>query len=92
MGGVAARHDEIVGEVVAGYGGHVFKKAGAAFAVAFARSVDAASAAGEAQRRLAAEPWPELAPIRVRMGLHPGEAQERDGGLLRAGCESRPGV
>ena len=28
---------------------------------------------------LAAEPWPDGASIRVRMGLHTGEAEERDG-------------
>ena len=71
MGGSVARHDEIVGEVVAGYGGYVFTTAGDSFAVAFAGSVDAASAAEETQRRLAAEPWPELAPIRVRIGCRP---------------------
>ena len=36
-------------------------------------------AAVEAQRMLGAEPWPEPAPVKVRMGLHTGRAIERDG-------------
>ncbi len=33
----------------------------------------------DAQRALCAEPWPTEAPLRVRMGLHTGEAEQRDG-------------
>lgn len=33
----------------------------------------------QSQRRFASEVWPETTPIRVRMGVHTGEAQERDG-------------
>ena len=40
---------------------------------------DAVDAALDAQRGLAAEPWSEAAVLRVRMGLHTGETQERDG-------------
>ena len=46
---------------------------------AFQRSIDAVSAAVAAQRALSAEPWPEGAALRVRMGLHTGEVEERDG-------------
>ena len=36
-------------------------------------------AAIDAQRALAAETWPAEAPIMARMGVHTGEAEERDG-------------
>ena len=47
--------------------------------MAFARARDACLAAVEAQRRLDAVDWPEHAHIGVRMGIHTGEAVERDG-------------
>ncbi len=37
------------------------------------------AAAGAAQRALGADAWPAATPVRVRMGVHTGEAQERDG-------------
>ena len=48
-------------------------------AAAFPELADAVAAAVDAQAALAAEAWPDGAPIRVRMGLHTGEAVERDG-------------
>ena len=47
--------------------------------VAFQRAGDAVAAAIEAQRALVGERWPEGIELRVRMGLHTGEAEERDG-------------
>ena len=73
------RHDEILRSTIEGRGGYVFTTAGDSFAAAFSRAGDAVGAALEAQDLLMAEPWPEQAVIRVRMGLHTGEAQERDG-------------
>src|SRR5262249_14537577 len=64
---------------VDGHGGYVFSTGGDGMGVAFARAGDAVAAALEAQAALAAEPWPDAAPIRVRMGLHTGEGTERDG-------------
>jgi predicted ATPase/class 3 adenylate cyclase len=51
---------------------------GDAFFVAFARASDAIAAAVAAQRALAAHPWPQGVDVRVRMGLHTGEAEVRD--------------
>jgi predicted ATPase/class 3 adenylate cyclase len=42
------------------------------FAV-FTRAVDALAAAAAAQRALAAHPWPDGGPVRVRMALHTGD-------------------
>jgi hypothetical protein len=47
---------------------------------AFARASDAVAAALDAQRALAAEPWPDGATLTVRMAIHTGEAELRDEG------------
>jgi predicted ATPase/class 3 adenylate cyclase/Tfp pilus assembly protein PilF len=73
------RHDAIMRDGIAAHGGEVFKTAGDAFYAAFpdpARGLDAALAL---QQALGDEPWPAATPIRVRMALHVGEAQARDG-------------
>ena len=78
-----ARHDALVRAAIEEHGGHVVKTMGDAFHAAFARAPDALAAAVEAQRSLQAEPWDEIAPeiggLRVRMALHTGAAEERDG-------------
>jgi predicted ATPase/class 3 adenylate cyclase/DNA-binding CsgD family transcriptional regulator len=55
------------------YHGHEVDTQGDAFFVAFARAIDAVSAAVAVQRALASHSWPEGAAVRVRMGLHTGE-------------------
>ncbi len=74
-----SRHDAIVRAAIEGHGGYVFSTGGDGFAAAFARADEAVGAAVESQIRLAAEPWAESASIRVRMGVHTGAAEERDG-------------
>ncbi len=49
------------------------------------RAGDAAAAAIAAQMSLSREMWPAETQIRVRIGLHTGEAQERDGAPRRRG-------
>ncbi|HUZ83632.1 MAG TPA: adenylate/guanylate cyclase domain-containing protein, partial [Gaiellales bacterium] len=73
------RHDAILRGAVDDFGGHVFATGGDGFAVAFARAADALSAAAAAQRALLAERWPTPSLLKVRMGVHTGEASERDG-------------
>jgi predicted ATPase/class 3 adenylate cyclase len=74
-----ARHDQIMRSVLASHGGHVFSTAGDAFAAAFASPFDAVNAALAIQAAFAAEKWPTSSAIRVRIGLHSGTADERDG-------------
>ena len=62
---------------VAAHGGYVFSTGGDGVGVAFQRAADAVAAAVDGQRALEKEPWPDGACVRVRMGLHTGEAQER---------------
>jgi class 3 adenylate cyclase len=74
-----ARHDQLLGEVIADQGGVVFSTMGDGLAVAFQSASAAVSCAAEAQRRLDREPWGTTRPLRVRMGLHTGEAELRGG-------------
>ena len=74
-----ARHDEILRGAIEGRGGYVFKTLGDAFCAAFPTASDALEAALETQRRLLSEEWQETGPLRVRMALHTGAAEERDG-------------
>jgi len=78
------RHDSILRSTIDGHGGYVFSTGGDGFGVAFARTADAVAAAADAQAALGVEPWPGGAQIRVRMGLHTGEAEERDGDYFGA--------
>ena len=73
------RHDELVRSAVEGHRGYVFSTGGDGVAAAFSRAGEAVSAAVEAQSALAAEDWPAEVVIRVRMGLHTGEVEERNG-------------
>src|SRR5215204_6080122 len=74
-----ARHDEILRRAIEEHGGYVFKTVGDAFCCAFPTAPDALEAALDAQRLLLKERWAESAPLRVRMALHMGAAEERDG-------------
>ena len=73
------RHDALVRHCIAAHGGHVFKTGGDAFCAAFHTASDALAAALEAQRALHREPWPDPVKIRVRMALHAGAVELRDG-------------
>jgi predicted ATPase/class 3 adenylate cyclase len=79
MGAALERHDTILHSAIHTRGGRVFSTGGDGLAAVFARSVDAVAAAADAQAALTIEAWPADAPVRVRMGVHTGEAIERDG-------------
>ena len=74
-----ARHDALLRQAIEAHHGFIFKTMGDAFCAAFASPSDALSAAIAAQRALHAEPWGETGPLRVRVALHTGTAEERDG-------------
>jgi predicted ATPase/class 3 adenylate cyclase len=67
-------HRRIIRKAVANHGGAEVKTEGDGFLVAFGDAGAAVDAAMEFQRGLAAHPWPEDNAIRVRVGLHSGEA------------------
>jgi predicted ATPase/class 3 adenylate cyclase len=70
-----ARHRELIRTAIAEHRGVEVKTEGDGFFVAFGRTSDAIDAVVAAQRLLAAEPWPDDAPIRVRMGIHTGDGR-----------------
>jgi len=71
------RHNRLVVEVIKEHGGVVVTSRGEgdSFFAVFPSAVAAVEAAGACQLRLGSEPWPAGAALRVRMGLHTGEAQ-----------------
>jgi predicted ATPase/class 3 adenylate cyclase len=71
------RHDRILQAAVAASSGQVVKTTGDGMMAVFASSAAAVRACLTAQRGLAAEPWGPTGPLRVRMGLHAGEAATR---------------
>ena len=79
MQAALARHDELVRAAIVEHGGHVVKTVGDAFHAAFRDARDAVNAAIDGQRRLQAEPWDEIGGLRVRMALHTGVTEQRDG-------------
>lgn len=72
-------HDRLVRSIIESEGGYVFSTTGDGFCAAFDRISTAVGAAVEAQRRLADAEWPDATVLSVRMGIHAGEAYERDG-------------
>jgi predicted ATPase/class 3 adenylate cyclase len=72
-------HDQIVRQALESAGGLVFATGGDGFGAAFSRAGEAVAAAVAAQRGLAGKDWPDGISLKVRMGLHTGEADERDG-------------
>ncbi len=73
------RHDEILRSEIERRRGYVFKTMGDAFCAAFWTASEALDAAVEAQRRLGGENFGAIDGLSVRMAIHAGEADERDG-------------
>jgi predicted ATPase len=71
---VLSEHQRVLRAAFNAYDGREVHTEGDAFFVAFARATDAVAAAVAGQRALASEPWPDGADVRVRMGVHTGEA------------------
>jgi predicted ATPase/class 3 adenylate cyclase len=79
MRAALAVHDNIVRSAIESAGGFVFSTGGDGFGAAFSRAGAAIGAAVAAQRALAREEWPGEIPLRVRIGVNTGEAEERAG-------------
>ena len=67
-------HNGVLQSAITAQGGVVFKFVGDEFSAAFPTAPQALAAAIEAQRGLLTAPWNELGALRVRMGIHTGEA------------------
>jgi predicted ATPase/class 3 adenylate cyclase len=70
---VLERHHALLREAIATGDGTEVGTEGDAFFAVFPSAPKAVAAASDAQRALAAEPWPPNVAVRVRMGLHSGE-------------------
>ena len=76
------RHHTILQTAIQQHGGQVFQIVGDAFCAAFSLPIQALEAALAAQRALTKEPWGEMGPLRVRMGIHTGLAEVEQGDYL----------
>lgn len=75
-----ASHDAILGRAIQAHGGYWVKSTGDGGHVAFSRAGDALRAAIDAQRAFQAEGWTgEGDAAGVRLGVHTGQAEQRDG-------------
>ena len=74
-----ARHDQLLGRAIAEHGDVVFSTMGDGLAAAFQSASAAIACAVEAQTLLEQVAWDTAWPVKVRMGLHTGEAEVRDG-------------
>jgi predicted ATPase/DNA-binding SARP family transcriptional activator len=74
-----ARHDELLRASIEAAGGEVFSHTGDGMAAAFRAAPDAVAAAVAAQRALASAAWTAPGPLRVRMAIHVGVVQRREG-------------
>ena len=72
-----SRHHQILREAIETNHGFMFQIIGDAFCAAFHKAGDALKAAVKAQQGLQGEAWGEGV-IRVRMGIHTGEAEQQD--------------
>ncbi len=85
MKAAVERHDRLLRQAIIDHGGTVFRTEGDAFRATFTTAPQALSGVIDAQRQLQAEPWPsEVAPLKVRMALHTGVGEVRDGDYVGA--------
>ena len=76
---ILERHRDLLRAAFAAQGGYEQGTEGDSFFVIFRGAVEAVVAAADAQRAMAAEPWPDGLAVRVRMGLHTGDIEATGG-------------
>lgn len=88
MATATARHYEVLDTAIRAHRGFrpIEQGEGDSVVAAFSRASDAVLAAIDAQRDLAAEPWPAATPLKVRMAIHTGEARVRDASYYMGGA------
>jgi predicted ATPase/class 3 adenylate cyclase len=69
-----AEHRQLIGTAVEANGGRIFGTEGDALFCVFSSPLAAVQAAAQAQRALGAHAWPAAGEIRVRIGVHTGDA------------------
>jgi YVTN family beta-propeller protein len=78
-GEVLAEHQRLLREAFAAHSGHEVDTQGDSFFVAFSSARDALLASVEGQLALLAHEWPDGVQVKVRMGLHTGQAAAHGG-------------
>src|SRR6516164_8717647 len=73
--GVLADHHGLIRSALAGHGGTELNTAGDGFFAGFSSPQACAAAALDMQQALGAQAWPGGEHMRVRMGVHAGEAE-----------------
>ena len=79
---VLMTHHAILRDTFTAFGGHEAGTAGDSFFVVFSSAPDAIMAAVSMQRALAEHDWTPHAPLRVRVGIHNGEAIVHQGNYV----------
>jgi YVTN family beta-propeller protein len=77
---VLREHQRLLRAAFAAHHGHEIDTQGDSFFIAFSRGRDAVLAAVEGQLALLSHGWPEGTQLRVRMGIHTGQAVASEGG------------
>jgi predicted ATPase/class 3 adenylate cyclase len=81
-GEVLAEHHRLVREALARHGGREVDTQGDAFFAVFDAARGCAATAVAIQQAIVAHPWPGGEQLRVRIGLHAGEAEQTAAGLV----------
>ena len=76
---VLGEHQRLLREAFGSHGGHEIDTQGDAFFYAFASAHEAVLAAVEGQSALSGYPWPDDTEVKVRIGVHTGQAAPVDG-------------
>ncbi|MEA2606840.1 MAG: hypothetical protein QOI00_1597, partial [Chloroflexota bacterium] len=79
MGAALAIHDDLLRSAITTNGGVVVKTMGDGMLAVFDGAIDALDAALHAQRGLRDTAWGATGPLRVRMAIHAGTAESREG-------------
>jgi predicted ATPase/class 3 adenylate cyclase len=79
MKAALARHDALMVEIMEAHNGYLVKTTGDGLLAAFPSAADCAAASVAIHQGLAADSWDGVGCLLVRIGMHTGEAQLRDG-------------
>ncbi len=79
MGAALAVHDELLRAAITAHGGMVVKTMGDGMLAVFATALEAVEGSLDAQGRLRDTAWGATGPLRVRMAIHSGIAESREG-------------
>src|SRR3954470_15812816 len=74
-----ARHDEMMRAAVTAHDGVIVKTTGDGVHAAFPTAAGGVAAALDAQRAITTSDWDTIGGLKVRIGVHTGEAELRDG-------------